>query len=377
MKFDQIAGHKNLLTDLRKIVNDNRLGHATLFTGPAGYGGLPVAIALAQYVSCTARSETDSCGVCPSCIKYEKLEHPDLHFVFPVNTTKKVTKEPVSDDFIFEWRSLVLDNPYFDENMWYQHIGIDKKQGLISKNESHEIVRKLQLKTFESDYKVMVTWLPEKMNQTSANKLLKILEEPPPGTLFLLVSESPDQLLSTILSRCHRIQMPRIEKEEMVDALRKKIQGNYVLDDIAHLSQGDFRQALELAESTEQNNHHFDRFTRLMRIGYKADGPAMIEWADELSSMGREQQKEFLRYALREVRENFLITVAGEAQEELVFQDAKETGFSEKFSPFINERNIEQISIELNLAHQHIASNAYSRIVLLDLGLKISKLIRM
>jgi DNA polymerase-3 subunit delta' len=213
MLFSEIIGQENTKKQLIDSVQTSRMSHAQLFSGPEGSGSLPLAIAYAQYVSCTQQGADDSCGVCPSCRKYNKLAHPDLHFVFPVATTDKVKSKPVSDLFLPEWRDILLTNPYFSFNQWLEHIGVDNKQGLIGTEEAGEIIRKLTLKTYESDYKVMVIWMPEKMNDSSANKLLKMIEEPPLKTLFLLVSEHPEQIITTIISRTQLVKVPRIDRE--------------------------------------------------------------------------------------------------------------------------------------------------------------------
>jgi DNA polymerase-3 subunit delta' len=254
MFFSDVTGQEDLKKKLVSSVNSGRIPHAQLFYGPEGSGALPLALAYAQYVACTGEKGKDSCGKCPSCMKFARLAHPDLHFSFPVNTTRKIVKDPVSDDFINEWRELLINNPYFRASGWYNHIGLENKQGLINKKEGDSIVRKLSLKPYESDYKIMVIWLPEKMHSSTANMLLKLIEEPPVNTLFLLVSEDPGQLLPTISSRTQAIKLEAIPD----DALEKHMTLKYNLPagqarDIVRLSGGNYIRALEILETTEEN----------------------------------------------------------------------------------------------------------------------------
>ena len=218
MRFSEVAGHAELKQQLVKTVAEERVPHAQLFHGPEGSGALALALAYATYLSCRDRKEEDSCGTCSSCLKYDKLIHPDLHFVFPVFTTPTNSK-PVSDDFMVQWRSSLLENPYLTSNQWYARIGLENKQGSIMTRESEEITRKLMLKPYESDFKVMIIWMPEKMNQTASNKLLKLIEEPPPMTIFLMVPEDTGPILPTILSRTQWIRVPRLREEDLMEAL--------------------------------------------------------------------------------------------------------------------------------------------------------------
>jgi DNA polymerase-3 subunit delta' len=377
MLFNDVIGHDIIKKWLIKTVKDNRISHAQLFTGPEGSGSLALAIAFAQYISCQEQKESDSCGTCVSCQKYVKLIHPDLHFVFPVATTKSITKNPVSDDFISDWRSFILDNPYQRSAQWYDYIGVGNKQGIITKNESYEILRKLSLKAFESEFKVVIVWLPEKMNQTAANKLLKIIEEPPPKTLFLLVSEEPGKILPTILSRTAITKIPPIDDSSLFKSLKEQFPlSNAELKQIVQLVDGNYIQAIELLSEDENNADNFQMFTQLMRLCYTKKVIEIISWVDEISIKGREKQKSLLSYALRMIRENFILNVIKEQNKKMIRLYGKEAEFSQKFYPFINENNVYAIAEEFNNAHFHIASNANSKIVLLDMALKIIKLIK-
>lgn len=254
MLFREVVGQQKLKQRLIQSVKENRISHAQLFVGAEGCGSLALALAYAQYVSCENKQQEDSCGSCTSCTKYQKLIHPDLHFVYPVATTKSVTKDPVSDDFIKEWRECILSNPYLGLARWYEAIGVENKQGIINKFESAEIVRKLNLKTFEADYKVMIIWLPEKMNHVAANKLLKMLEEPPEKTLFLLVAENTSLMLQTILSRCQLIKVPKIDSDSMLKALVAKHNiSEPTANSISKIANGNFLVALETMDEQNQD----------------------------------------------------------------------------------------------------------------------------
>lgn len=374
MQFKEVVGQKSIKEKLIHTIKENRVSHAQLFLGAEGSGNLALAIAYAQYISCDNRQEDDSCGVCPSCIKYKKLVHPDLHFVFPVSTSKTVKKDPVSDDYISQWRETIVENPYINQNKWYEIIDVENKQGIINKNESYEILKKLNLKTFESEYKIMIIWLPEKMNAFAANKLLKLIEEPPAKTLFLLVSENSEQIIPTILSRTQLIKIPKVDKESMQNALNDR----YGLvpekaADIVHLANGNYFEAQNLINSSDEDSYNFDQFTLFMRLAYQRKVVEMIGWVDKISSIGRERQKNFLSYSIRLVRENFMLNLKNK---ELVHLTKKEQEFSEKFSQFINQENVQQLYEAMNRAYSDIEMNAYNKIVFLDMALKIIKLIR-
>ncbi|MGF7137771.1 DNA polymerase III subunit delta' [Roseimarinus sediminis] len=373
MQFNDVIGQDAIKKRLIEGVHENRVSHAQLFAGTEGVGKIAMAIAYAQFLNCKNRSESDACGLCPSCKKYNKLIHPDLHFVFPVVKTPKL-KEPVSDHFIDKWRELVLKSPYFNLNNWYKAIDVENAQGNIYVHESSEIIRKLNLKTFEAEYKVMIIWMAERMNRQCANKLLKMIEEPPPKTLFILISENEEQLLTTIRSRTQLIKFPRIDNESMSRALStlpeaagKNIQG------LVHQANGNFITALNLISPNEEKAFFFAQFTNIMRISYKRDWMPLFEWVDSIASIGRERQKSFLLYAMKMLRENFVLNLK---RPEIVYLNDEEMGFSERFSPFINERNILHFSEEFEKAFRDIAQNGNPRIIFLDLSLKIVKMIR-
>ncbi|MCF8357624.1 MAG: DNA polymerase III subunit delta' [Prolixibacteraceae bacterium] len=373
MQFSGVIGQAAIKKKLIDGVKEGRVSHAQLFSGPSGVGKMAMALAYAQYINCKNPSENDSCGVCASCKKYEKYIHPDLHFVFPVVKSSKF-KEPVSDDYIGQWREMLSKSPYFNLPMWYSAINVANAQGHIFVHESSEIIRKLNLKTFEGDYKVMIVWMAERMNVQCANKLLKILEEPPPNTLFILITENEEALLPTIRSRVQLIKFTGIENRALAAAIGEipESEGKDI-SGLVHLARGSYLKARELIFPDEDTGLYFEKFTDIMRLAYKRDWLALFKWADEMAATGREKQKNFLTYSMRMLRENFIKNLK---RPEIVFLDDEENGFSEKFSPFINERNIQFFFTEFEKAYRDIAQNGNPRVIFLDLSLKISKMIR-
>ncbi len=375
MLFNEIIGQEKVKEKLISTVKDGRISHAQIFLGNEGSGNLAIALAYAQYVSCSNRKEKDSCGQCPSCKKYQKLIHPDLHFVFPVVRNKNF-KKPVSNDFLKEWREITIENPYFSAKNWHKKIDANNLKPTIYTSESNEIIKKLNLKTFEADYKVMIIWQIETMNVAGANKLLKILEEPPEKTLFLLISENSERILKTILSRTQLIKVPKIEKLDIEKKLKETFDfEKEEIDDIIHLSNGNYQKALELIENKEDNKILLDLFTNLMRFSYSKKIIEITEWVNEIAKIGREKQKQFLDYALRLIRENFILNIAKE-EKKLIFLTKEEKNFSERFCTFININNVFAINKEFNLAHFHISSNANNKIVFLDLAIKLMNLLK-
>ena len=375
MKFSQVIGQEGIVAKLRRSVSEERISHAQIFAGPEGNGKLAIALAFGQYICCESRSEGESCGVCPSCVKYEKLIHPDLHFVFPVFKKNKAV-DPISEHFLVEWREIVTGSPYFNLNQWLSFIGVENEQGLIYASEAADIIKKLSLKSYESDYKVMVIWLPEKMHNVTANKLLKMIEEPPEKTLFLLVSEEPDLILPTIMSRCQFVRIPAVSTEAISLAISNKFDlPKLKADNIASISRGNFVRAVNLVEQDEERAKNLDRFIELMRLSYGRDVLKLNDWAEEIATAGREAQKRFLSFCLGQLRENLVLNLVRN-ESALVNMAPDEAEFAKRFSKYITPVNIGQISAEMDLAYNHISANGNARIIFLDLALRMIRLIR-
>jgi DNA polymerase-3 subunit delta' len=372
MLFKDIIGQQAVKDRLIRSVKEGRISHAQLFLGPQGSGSLAMAVAYAQYICCSNKGEAESCDQCSSCIKYNKLVHPDLHFVYPVALSKDVR---TSSDVIAEWRSAFLSNPYISLFNWFEQLDAENKQAIIGVEESGDILRKLSLTTYEAEYKIMIIWQAEKMNQAAANKLLKILEEPPDKTLFLLICENEEQLLRTIVSRTQLIKINKIKDEELADAL---IANNELSPEaaqkIAHLADGNYAEALLLISENENAAQNLVSFQKLMRASLKFDPKAVLVWIDEIAAAGRERQKNFLNYALHIMRESLVLNYADAS---LIKLGADEQDFVKKFSPFIHASNVERFVEELNSAHYHMERNANAKILFMDLAFKFNELLNL
>lgn len=367
MFFKDIIGQTEAKQRLIKEIQEGKIPHARLFCGGQGTGKLPLAIAYARYLSCEHPGETDACGNCPNCIKYNKLAHPDLHFAFPV--IKQKNKDTVSDDFLTLWREMLQNTPYFNMNIWLEQMGAENQQAQIFVKESEEIVRKLSLKPSQGGYKIMIIWLPEKMNAECSNKLLKLLEEPPAKTVFLLVSEEPDALLATIQSRTQRFKIPGIGDNDIATTLVREygIEEKAAVN-IAHRSEGNWIKALETIHTNEESKLFFELFVSLMRLAYQRKIREMKQWSETLAAMGRERQKHFLAYAQRMIRENFVCNFSNSS---IVYLNEEEQNFANRFAPYINERNVINIMDELSEAERHIGQNVNARMVFFDFALKM------
>ncbi len=373
MFFKNVIGQQAIKQRLIQSIRKGFIPHAQLFAGGEGVGSLPLAIAYARYLNCTDRQEDDACGVCPSCVKFNKLAHPDLHFIFPIVKNDKKKKE-ISDDYLTEWRDFLSENTYFNLSQWLDFIGAENSQGMIYAKESSEIFKKLNLKTYEAEYKIMIIWLPEKMHESCANKILKILEEPFAKTVFLLVSETPEQVIGTIQSRSQFIHIPPISQEDMANYLKQ----THTLDDedlhaIVHLANGNYIKALETLNAGEENRMFLELFITIMRNSWSRDVKNMKKKANDFADMGREKQKSFLAYAQRLIRENFLYRLQ---LPEINYMNKAEAEFSVKFSPFVNERNIISFMDDLALGERHIEQNVNPRMVFFDLSMKIAVLLK-
>ena len=377
MKFSDIIGHDDLKRRLRQQIDAGRVSHAQLFTGLAGYGTLPLALAYVQYLFCPNRHDGDSCGECPSCRQIEALAHPDLHFVFPVNKREKKSGEVVvSDLFIEKWREIWHEKRgIFSAEEWYERLDLGKTmKGLITAKESEEIIRKLQFKSYSSEYKAMIIWLPEAMNQEAANKILKILEEPWEKTLFILVSERPELLLSTIISRTQEVSVPRIDVATLQEVAAAEGKSPAEALNMARLAGGSLLELGELmrGESDEMRHQCFELFTRLMRLSYNDKHLELFEWADDMTALTREGQRQFFLHSVRLLRESYMLH-AGLGK--ISYLWGEEAQFCSKFAPYIGNQNIEALISEIERAMLQIAQNGAPRIVFTHFALAVSKMI--
>jgi len=373
MLFKEIIGQREVKQKLLSLVQKDRTPHALMLFGPGGTGKLPLAVAMAQYLACTNRQEDDSCGACSSCIKFGKLVHPDLHFVVPVMRTGSMSSPPVSDDYAVAWREALLADSYLTENQWYEALGAENKQGIINVKESETIIRKLGFKPYESEFRMIVIWLPEKMNQSAANKLLKLIEEPPAKTLILMVSDHTDKILPTILSRTQLLHVPPIDDAAIREGLMQIGQSDQQLvEDAVNRANGNFSRALQTLRQDEMELHHFDLFTELMRLCYARNIIEINGWVERVAGAGRERQKQMIDYSLRLLRENFILHLDNES---LNYMSAKELAFSTRFSPYIHVGNVHALAEAFTLAGNHIEANGNPRIVLMDLSIGIIKLL--
>lgn len=373
MLFSEVIGQDAIKEKLISTVAESRVSHAQLFLGPEGSGNLAMAIAYAQYISCLDRQKDDSCGKCISCLKYQKLSHPDLHFIYPINSTKEVPK-PTSDKFIEKWRTAIGDNAYISLGQWYREIGIENKQGLINVEDCNAIIKKLSLKSFESEYKVMIIWRPERLFHAAAPKLLKILEEPPEKTLFLLIAENHEQLLKTIRSRTQMVKLRRIDEDSLSGALQRRhgVQESEAKE-IANQSSGNYTEALRLLESNETREFNVEQFQTWMRYCFKSDWVQATEWIDDIAKLGRERQKNFLQYSIGMIRHSLLMNYH---IDKLVGIDERNNRFVQKFAPFVHSGNCIDFTESLNTAYMNIERNANPRILFLDLSMKIAELLK-
>ncbi|ARV07202.1 DNA polymerase III subunit delta' [Polaribacter sp. SA4-10] len=371
MLFNQIIGQEHIKKHLKVSAENGRIPHAQLFVGKEGCGTLPMAIAYAQYLLCNFSDDVDVCNS-----KCNKLQHPDLHFAFPVTTNEAVKKHPVSNLFLEDWRQFIEEQPYASLFNWLQHIGVENKQGNIGVDEAEDVVKRLQLKSYEGGYKVMIIWMAEKMNIAAANKLLKLIEEPPKKTVFLLITENEEQIINTIKSRCQALHFPVLSEQDIANALVEKEQcSENEATKIAHQAEGNYNKALHLLNNDSSDLIFEEWFIAWIRTAFKAKGNAavvqqLISWSDTIAKTGRETQKRFLDYCLQFFRQALLMNYKSDS---LVFMETK-TGFNlSKFAPFVHSGNILEIEKELNDAMYHIERNGNAKIILLDLSMKLTR----
>ena len=377
MLFSQIIGHEDIKKKLIQSVKENRIAHAQLFLGPEGTGKLALAIAYAQYINCTNKRENDSCGECPSCKKFNALAHPDLHFIFPSTTNKNVKKDPESDLFLTEWREYLTScDCYASLPNWYNALDIENKQGLINVRDASTIIRKLNLKSYEAEYKVVIIWMAERLNTEASNRLLKLVEEPPEKTLFILVSENQEELLMTIRSRTVLMNIPKLTYNDVSEALVKKFNCNAEnAHNAAVLSNGNWILATNYVDNQDEEKIYFTFFQKWMRYCFKFNAPELIDFiANDIKSLGREKQKEFLAYGLN-LFHNALFINNGLINNVLLPEDEK--AFLKNFAPFISNNNIDLITELFEESIRQIERNGNAQLIFLDDSFKIFNYFKM
>jgi DNA polymerase III subunit delta' len=379
MFFKEILGQDHIKNHLTKSATAGRIPHAQLFVGPEGSGTLSMAIDYAQYILCNNIDGENLNGKDACNLKFESFSHPDLHFVFPVATNDDIKKHPVSANFMTSWREFLHETSYGSLFDWYKKIGVEKKQGQIGVDEATEINKALSLKAYEGGYKVMIIWMADKMNTAASNKLLKLLEEPPNKTVFILITENLDDLLQTIISRCQILDFIGVSESVIAENLvsRENCEKNLALK-IAHQSEGNYNKALHLLKK-DADEYPFEQwFIQWIRSAFKAKGNAaaileLVQWSETIAALGREVQKQFLHYCIYFFRQALL---SNYQTKELVFFEPTEPGFNlEKFAPFVDGSNINEIFKEIEIAIYHIERNGNSKIILTDLSIKLTRLI--
>jgi DNA polymerase III subunit delta' len=379
MLFSEILGQIHIKNHLATSATSGRIPHAQLFIGPEGSGTLPLAIAYAQYILCANTGGENAGGNAACNLKFQNLSHPDLHFVFPVATNGDIKSHPVSANFLKQWREFVAQTPYGSLFDWHKKIDIANKQGQIGVDEATEIVKSLSLKAYEGGYKVMIIWMADRMNTATANKLLKLLEEPPQKTVFLLIAESEDDILQTILSRCQVLHFNGLPEQVIANALvsRENIDSNTAMK-LAHQAQGNYNKALHLLHKTDDGLPFEEWFVQWVRAAFRAKGNAaaihdLISWSEQIATIGREAQKQFLTFCIDMFRQALLLNYNAKP---LVFMEPTVDKFKlENFAPFVNGNNINDIFKELSDALYHIERNGNAKIILTDLSIKLTRLI--
>ncbi|MGF1559190.1 MAG: ATP-binding protein [Flavobacteriaceae bacterium] len=378
MLFKDILGLAHIKRHLTSSADAGRIPHAQLFVGPEGCGTLPMALAYVQYIICGNRNGENTGGNEACNLKFSALSHPDVHFAFPTSNTEKIKSHAVSDHFMPEWRQFLRDQPYGNLFDWYRLIDIEKKQGQIGVDEAMEVVKKLALKSYEGGYKIMLIWMAEKMNNSASNKLLKLIEEPPDKTVFILIAEDEEQIIQTIRSRCQVVHFPPLAEEVMADALVEQGLLREEALRLAHEADGNFNKALDLMNKDSEDLVFEKWFVQWVRSAFKAKGNKaaiheLILWSEEVAKTGRETQKNFLQYCLTAIRQAMLINYGAE---KLAYLRIHVDGFQlEKFAPFIHENNVVAIVEELERAMYHIERNGNAKLILTDLSIKLTRLL--
>lgn len=366
MFFSEIIGQSDVKEQLRNMIRGDRMPHALMLLGPSGSGKLPLALAAAQYLLCEDRQAEEPCGRCRACVKAAKFIHPDIHFSFPtVGTNVK------SDQFLPQWRDILTTNPYLDINDWYTHIGAENKQGNINKEECNNIIRKLSLKIFEGSHKVLIMWRPEFLGK-EGNRLLKLIEEPPENTRFLLIAENQELILNTILSRCQLIKVNALEDQDVIAGLhqKKEISADEAAA-TAHLANGDFNEALKM--TVQREDDHAPLFLEWMRLCYQGNGVKLVEWVERFAQLGREPQKQFLHYALHFMREFMLVKVINKTDVRLRPNELKT---ATNLTKVMELDQVEQLAGLFSEVSYYIERNANPKVLFLDTSIRMHKIMK-
>lgn len=378
MRFSEIPGHEDIKARLRQMVDEDRIPHALLLEGPSGAGKFMLARAMACYIHCTDRHDGDSCGKCPSCLQHDSHRHIDTIYSFPV--IKKDSKATVSDDYRDEFIGFMTDSPFMDFNLWPARLDNPNTRPRIYVEEGNSLLRRLSYTAHASKYKVVLMWLPERMQEDTANKMLKLIEEPNPDTLFIMASDNSRELLPTIYSRVQRIKVKRYDDGPVGEYISRNTRlSDEAAADIAALSDGDINRALDMAAmligegAGSPGARHLDLFIQLMRLAYQRDIAGLKAWSTDLAAQKREGILRFLDYCARMLRENFILNLSVDTLNHLT---ASERRFSINFARFVNERNVLGLFDAVTLAQRDIAANGNPRIVLLDFAITVILLLK-
>lgn len=375
MKFADIPAHFDVKDKLRALVNDNRIPHALLLEGPSGVGKMMMARAFAQYIHCTNHTpDGDSCGKCSACLQHQAFNHIDTHFSFPAIKRKNSSSPFISDDYIEVWRKFLVESPYMDFALWQDMLGNSNAQPYMSVEESQSLIKKLKYTSTTSRYMIVIMWLPEKMNEPCANKLLKLIEEPHDDTIFILVSDESSHILPTIYSRLQRVEMKRLSDESIASALIHDFSvDESAANDIARLSDGSMITARNKIDSQADDRLYFNMYVRVMRSAYQRKIIDLKDWANEFADLGREKSMRFLDYCERVTGENYIYNLQ---HPELVYLDSQEEQFSRNFARFIDYENVEKLRKLFIDARRDIAGNANAKIVMFDVAVRIILLLK-
>ena len=376
MQFKSVISQDAVKKKLLTSVQENRVAHTQLLLGPEGCGSMALAIAFSQYINCKNKIEDDSCGICPSCIKYQKFSHPDLHFYFPTTTNNHVKKDPKSLLFMNDWREYMEScNAYPVQQGWYEKLGVGNKQGTIYTRDASDLAHEMSLKPYESEYKIFIIWMPEKMHEAASNKLLKTFEEPPNKTLIILVAERFELLLTTVRSRAQLVKVSKLKDEEIAEALYAKTEiSENQAKDISLVSNGNWNLALEIFENAEDTQSNFILFRKWLRLCFRPGNYLELNALNgNLAKIGRENQKRFFNYGLESVHSSIL---HNQNNSQIVKKSGDELDFSQKFAPYINLANQTEIYNLLNESIYHIERNAHAGILFSDLGFKMGTLLK-